>query len=82
MDRLSGLGVRNSNAFLLMIFIRAKEFRPKIIKVNNSTVNNTLPNNEIAIIARASSLPCLAPGIKRLMITGAHNRHLILLFQF
>lgn len=40
-DRLPGLGVRNSNAFLLMIFIRAKEFRPKIIKVNNSTVNNT-----------------------------------------
>lgn len=40
-DRPPGLGVRNSNVSLLMIFIRAREFRPKIIKVHNSTVNNT-----------------------------------------
>lgn len=40
-ERLPELGVRNSDAFLLMIFIRAKEFRPKIINVNNSPVNST-----------------------------------------
>ena len=40
-EMLPELGVRNSNAFLLMIFIRANEFRPKIIKANNSPVNNT-----------------------------------------
>lgn len=36
---LPELGVRNLNALLLMIFVMAEEFRPKIIRVNNRAVN-------------------------------------------
>lgn len=39
MEKLPELGVRNSIALLVMIFIMAKEFRPKIIRVNNGALN-------------------------------------------
>lgn len=47
---LRELGVRNSNALLLMIFTMAEDFRPKIIRVNNRAVDTIMfPNNEVAI---------------------------------